>query len=58
VWNATMNLPAIIAPLLGSLIINITDRFGQIELGYRLVFMVASLCLIVAAVSVLSVRER
>jgi MFS family permease len=56
-WNATMNLPAIIAPLLGSLIINITDRFGQIELGYRLVFMVASLFLIVAAVSILFVRE-
>jgi MFS family permease len=58
VWNATMNLPAIIAPLLGNLIINITDRFGQIELGYRLVFMVASLFLIVAAVAVLFVRER
>lgn len=58
VWNATMNLPAIIAPLLGSLIINITDRFGQIVLGYRLVFLVASLFLIVAAISVLFVREQ
>ncbi len=57
-WNATMNLPAIIAPLLGSLIINIANRFGQIELGYRLVFMVASLFLIVAAVAVLFVREQ
>ena len=58
VWNATMNLPAIIAPLLGSLIINIADRFGQIALGYRLVFLVASLFLIVAAISVLFVREK
>jgi MFS family permease len=58
VWNATMNLPAIIAPLLGSLIINVADRFGQIELGYRLVFMVASFFLIVAAVAVLFVREQ
>jgi MFS family permease len=58
VWNATTNLPAIIAPLLGNLIIYIANRFGQIELGYRLIFMLASLCLIVAAVSVLSVRER
>lgn len=57
VWNATVNLPAIIAPLLGSLIINLADGFGQIELGYRLVFMVASLCLIVAAITVLRVRE-
>ena len=58
VWNATMNLPAIIAPLLGSLIINIADRFGQIALGYRLVFLVASIFLIVAAISVLFVREK
>jgi MFS family permease len=58
VWNATANLPAIIAPLLGSLIINVADRFGQIELGYRLTFLVASLFLIVAAISVLFVRER
>lgn len=57
-WNATMNIPAIIAPLLGSLIINITDRFGQIVLGYRLVFLVASLFLIVAAIAVLFVREN
>ncbi|BCL79312.1 MFS transporter [Ktedonobacteria bacterium brp13] len=57
-WNATMNLPAIMAPLLGSLILNITDGFGQLELGYRLIFMVASLFLIVAAVSVLFVREH
>lgn len=56
-WNATMNLPAIIAPLLGNLIINIANRFGQIELGYRLIFLVASLCLIIAAVSILFVRE-
>lgn len=58
VWNATMNLPAIIAPLLGSLVINITDRFGRITLGYRLVFLIASFFLIVAAVSILFVREK
>jgi len=57
VWNATINLPAIIAPLLGNLIINIANRFGQIELGYRLIFLVASLCLIIAALSILFVRE-
>lgn len=57
VWNATMNLPAILAPLLGSLIINVANHFGQIELGYRLVFLVASLFLITAAISILFVRE-
>jgi hypothetical protein len=30
-WNASMTLPAILAPLLGNLIINITDRYGQAE---------------------------
>lgn len=57
VWNATINLPAIIAPLLGTLIINITNRFGNIELGYRVIFLAASLFLIVAAISILFVRE-
>lgn len=56
-WNATMNLPAILAPLLGNLIINVANRSGQIELGYRLIFLVASLCLIIAAISILFVRE-
>lgn len=57
-WNATISIPAIIAPLLGSLIINLADRYGQIEIGYRLVFLVASLFLIVAAVTILFVREK
>ncbi|HZO75580.1 MAG TPA: MFS transporter [Ktedonobacteraceae bacterium] len=56
-WNASMNLPAILAPLLGNLIINVANRSGQIELGYRLIFLVASLCLIIAAISILFVRE-
>lgn len=57
VWNASMNLPAIIAPLLGGLIIHITNSYGQIELGYRIIFLIASLFLIVAAISVMFVRE-
>ncbi|MGH2481801.1 MAG: MFS transporter, partial [Ktedonobacteraceae bacterium] len=35
-WGASANIPALIAPLLGSLIINLAARLGQIELGYRL----------------------
>lgn len=57
-WDASATLPAIIAPLLGSLIINIASRFGLTELGYRLVFTAAALCLIIAAICVLFVRER
>ncbi len=57
-WDASANLPAIIAPLLGSLIINVADIYGKTELGYRVVFTAAALFLVVAAVCVLFVRER
>jgi len=57
-WNASTTLPAIIAPLLGSLIINITARYGQAVLGYRLVFSVATLFLVIAAVGIRFVREQ
>jgi MFS family permease len=33
-WEASATLPAILAPLLGSLIINIGNLYGQTELGY------------------------
>ena len=57
-WNASATIPAVIAPLLGSLIINITSNFGQIELGYRMIFAVATFFLVVAAICVLFVREN
>ncbi len=56
-WGSSMTIPAIIAPLLGSLLINVADHFGQVELGYRLVFMTAALCLAIAGACVLLVRE-
>jgi len=56
-WNASAILPDIIAPLLGSLIINIAASYGQTALGYRLVFTAATLFLVIAAVCVLFVRE-
>ncbi len=57
-WGASANIPAIIAPLLGSLIINLAARAGQTELGYRLVFTAASVFLVVAGICVLFVREK
>ncbi len=57
-WNASAILPDVFAPLLGSLIINITASFGQTALGYRLVFTAATLLLVTAAVCILFVRER
>lgn len=57
-WDASVTLPAIFAPLLGSLIINIGAHFGQLELGYRMVFSTAAIFLVVAAICVLFVREK
>ena len=57
-WSASTTLPAIIAPVLGGLIITLTNVFGQTALGYRLVFAVATIFLTLGAVFVLKVRER
>ena len=56
-WEASMTFPAVIAPLLSSLIINLAAQFGQTEPGYRLVFTIAAIFLVVAAFCVLFVRE-
>ena len=57
-WNASGILPDVFAPLIGSFIIFIAASYGQTALGYRLVFSVATLILVVASVSILFVRER
>jgi MFS family permease len=57
-WDASVTLPAIIAPLFGSLLINIGAHFGRLELGYRMVFTAAAIFLVVAAICVLFVREK
>lgn len=57
IWNASNNLPAILGPLAGSLILLIMDHFGLIVLGYRVIFLVATLFLVVAAICVLFVHE-
>ncbi len=57
IWDASTNLPAILGPLAGSLILLIMDHFGLIVLGYRVIFLVATLFLVVAAICVLFVHE-
>jgi MFS family permease len=57
-WNASGILPDVFAPLIGSFIIFIAASYGQTALGYRLVFSVATLILVIASVSILFVRER
>jgi MFS family permease len=55
--NASGILPDVFAPLIGSFIIYIAASYGQTALGYRLVFTVAMLILVVASLSILFVRE-
>lgn len=57
VWNASTTLPTILAPLLGSVIINFAAGGGQTALGYRLVFGVAGLFFLLAAVGVMFVKK-
>ncbi|HZS76193.1 MAG TPA: MFS transporter [Ktedonobacteraceae bacterium] len=58
IWNASSTLPSILAPLIGSIVIIVADHFGNIQLGYRLVFAVAAFVLVLAAILVLKVRDR
>lgn len=57
VWNASTTLPTIMAPLLGGVIINVAAGAGQTALGYRLVFGVAGLFFLLAAVGVMFVKK-
>lgn len=57
-WSASFTIPAMIAPLLGGIILVIADNYHAVDLGYRLIFLVASAFLIVAAICVLFVREK
>lgn len=58
IWNASSTLPAVMAPVVGSLIINAAAQSGYVVLGYRLVFGAAAFFLLLAAIGVLFVRER
>jgi MFS family permease len=57
-WSASTTLPAIIAPLLGGIMIAIADHYHAVNIGYRAIFLVASFFLIIAAICVLFVREK
>jgi hypothetical protein len=59
IWTASTTLPAIVAPVLGSFTISLASSiFGQTSLGYRLVFAIATIFLLLGAVFILRFREQ
>jgi MFS family permease len=56
IWGAAGNLPTILAPALGSLIIVLVSSYAATAFGYRVIFAVATLFLISGAVFVLKIR--
>ena len=57
-WNASSTLPAIIAPVLGSLVITIVSAFLPLQIAYRAVFALATLAMLLGAIFVLRVQEK
>lgn len=56
-WSMASTLPGVIAPILGSVAIAVASGLGQTAIGYRVVFALATLFLILGAGFVLKVRE-
>ena len=58
VWSIASNLPAVLAPLLGSALIGGASAFGlPTSIGYRAVFGLAGVFLLLGALFVLKVQE-
>jgi MFS family permease len=56
-WAAAATLPTILAPLLGGIVISWAGAYGQTALGYRIVFALAALCLLLGAIFVRYIQE-
>lgn len=57
IWSAAFTLPAMLAPLVGAIILHLSGQISQTTLGYQLVFALAALCMIAGAVFIFAVRN-
>jgi MFS family permease len=57
IWSIASTLPGVLAPLLGGLVIGMTASLGNTSLGYRAVFALAALFLVMGAIFVFRIRE-
>ena len=57
IWSMASTLPGVIAPVMGSVVILGASSVGETAFGYRGVFALATLFLILGAAFVLKVRE-
>jgi MFS family permease len=56
-WSIASTLPAVLAPLLGALAINLASFAGDTALGYRVVFALAVVFMLAGAVCIVFVRD-
>lgn len=56
-WSMASTLPGVIAPIIGSAVIVLASGLGQTAAGYRVVFALATVFLMLGAGLVLKVRE-
>ncbi len=57
-WSLASTIPSILAPIAGGGLIALASNVGQINLGYRGVFALAAIFLVLGAIFVLEVREQ
>jgi MFS family permease len=57
IWSIATTLPAVLAPVLGGLVLAAAGVVGQTALGYRFVFALAVLSMAVGALCILIVRD-
>ncbi len=57
-WSIATSAPAILAPLIGGVVISLADRLGDATAGYRIVFGLAVVFLLAGAGFILRVRDQ